>query len=107
MQAGARAVVASLWDVNDEDSRRLMRSFYGHLRTGATPDEALRQAQIDLMRIPGTIAKPGGWGAFVIAGDTARPVLESTLLSASGAATGAIAVVSLFLLVVAVRTLRP
>lgn len=48
--AGALSVVATLWDVADEPSARLMAGFYRHWRRGLDKRSALRQAQLDLLR---------------------------------------------------------
>lgn len=66
--AGARSVLASLWAVSDESTSALMTRFYTHLARGATKDEALRQAQLELLRDPAT-AHPFSWAAFQIFGD--------------------------------------
>ena len=50
--AGARAVMSSLWSVSDTSTSELMKRFYGHLRAGATKDEALRAAQLELLSGP-------------------------------------------------------
>ncbi|MEM7586069.1 MAG: tetratricopeptide repeat protein [Acidobacteriota bacterium] len=50
--AGARSVVASLWRVADRSTAILMTRFYHHLRSGRSHDEALRRAQLDLIRQP-------------------------------------------------------
>jgi CHAT domain-containing protein len=44
-QAGARAAIASLWQVNDGGTQVLMNAFYAALSQGMTKAEALRQAQ--------------------------------------------------------------
>ncbi len=48
--AGARAVIASLWSVDDGGTQALMNAFYAALRTGKlSKTEALQQAQIALI----------------------------------------------------------
>ena len=46
ISAGARTVVASLWDAPDEPARRLMASFYRQLAGGHDKAESLRAAQL-------------------------------------------------------------
>lgn len=78
--AGARSIVASLWSVSDESTAELMKHFYGYLRAGKTKDEALRLAQIDMVRLAGGVsdkkttggpsaAHPFHWAAFELIGD--------------------------------------
>jgi CHAT domain-containing protein/tetratricopeptide (TPR) repeat protein len=66
--AGARSVLASLWEVNDDSTADLMRRFYSHLKQGQSKDRALRSAQLELIR-GGSFAHPGRWAAFTLAGD--------------------------------------
>jgi CHAT domain-containing protein len=64
--AGSPAVVASLWNVDDEATAYLMERFHTHLKEGKGNGEALREAQIE------TRAKypaPYHWAAFVLTGD--------------------------------------
>jgi CHAT domain-containing protein len=65
--AGARSVLASLWEVNDASTAELMGRFYAHLRTGHGKAEALRRAQLHLLQEPATSA-PYFWAAFQLAG---------------------------------------
>ena len=66
--AGARSVLASLWKVEDKATAELMRRFYGYLKAGKTKDEALRLAQIDLLR-SAEFSRPRDWAAFELNGD--------------------------------------
>jgi CHAT domain-containing protein len=66
--AGARTLLASLWDVNDASTGDLMTRFYGHLKNGQTKDAALRRAQLELLRSPAS-SHPSRWAAFQVMGD--------------------------------------
>jgi len=58
---GAKAVLATLWNVADASTGRLMREFY-RLRAskpGITKAEALQQAQLSLLRGPSQKGEPG------------------------------------------------
>ena len=48
--AGAPSIVASLWDVADEPTNRLLPDFYRSWLTGASKARALRAAQLSLLR---------------------------------------------------------
>ena len=65
--AGAQAVLASLWKVSDRMTEPLMVRFYSALRAGKPRDEALRQAQVELLAgaagNPGAAGGGGGAGA--------------------------------------------
>lgn len=64
--AGARTVLASLWDVGDRGTAQFMARFYGSLKRGASKDEALRRAQIAAIRAG---QHPVRWAAFKAYGD--------------------------------------
>jgi CHAT domain-containing protein len=72
LYAGARSVVASLWDVNDERATRFMESFYRYLSEGKSKSEALRAAKLDFLSHAS--AAPRDWAAFVLIGDASRKV---------------------------------
>jgi CHAT domain-containing protein len=67
-QAGARSVVASLWEVSDRSTATLMGRFYEALRSGRAKDRALADAQRALIR-GGRFAHPFHWAAFQLSGD--------------------------------------
>ena len=69
LTAGARSVVASLWDVDDRSTATLMESFYEHLKDGMSVNEALRHAQLDFIKVYGEKAKPNLWAGFEVIGD--------------------------------------
>lgn len=65
-QAGAHAVVASLWPLRDDDGAALFDRFYRHLAEGESVAEALRKAQLD--RIADG-APAYAWAGLVVLGD--------------------------------------
>ena len=69
---GASAVIASLWEVADVSTSKLMQSFYQCHPAAAptTKAEALRQAQLDLLlHTNGEYAHPFYWAPFVVIGN--------------------------------------
>jgi CHAT domain-containing protein len=67
LRAGARNVVASLWDVSDASSTpELMDAMYRSLDRGENPATALRQAKLFILKSnDGTVfRKPFYWAAF-------------------------------------------
>jgi CHAT domain-containing protein len=91
---GARAVISTLWNVNDASTGQLMSDFYKRWANGAgkvTKVEALRQAQLDLLEgkvtlqsgssgrgfssaraghdVPAGYAHPYYWAPFVLMGN--------------------------------------
>ncbi len=69
VKSGARSTLATLWPVKDKAASLLMRRFYDQLKKpGATKAEALRQAQINLIRET-DFKEPFFWSAFVLVGN--------------------------------------
>jgi CHAT domain-containing protein len=68
LYAGAHSILASRWTVQDVSTAELMKRFYSHLKDGAEKDEALQQAQMELMHVP-QFARPYYWAAFFLIGD--------------------------------------
>jgi CHAT domain-containing protein len=50
INAGVRTALASLWEVNDAATLGLMTKFYQQLQVTTTKAEALRQAQLSMLR---------------------------------------------------------
>lgn len=70
LYAGAARVVASLWNVDDNASAKLMERFYRKMLgpEKMTPSAALRAAQIEMMREE-RWQDPYYWAAFVLQGE--------------------------------------
>ncbi|MEH2087121.1 CHAT domain-containing protein [Nostoc sp.] len=65
-RAGAKAVMASLWAVDDEATQLLMVDFYQNLKQGMTKGEALQKAKLKLIA---DHRHPFYWSPFVLIGD--------------------------------------
>jgi CHAT domain-containing protein/Tfp pilus assembly protein PilF len=64
LRAGARSVVAGLWDVTDRSTATLMADFYQQLSRNVPPAEALRHAKLTLLGGGSVYQKPFYWGPF-------------------------------------------
>ncbi|BAY09315.1 CHAT domain-containing protein [Calothrix sp. NIES-2098] len=72
VRSGARSTIATLWRVNDEASATLMSLFYDQLvqanRTGITKAEALRRAQLAILKSQ-EYQTPYYWAPYVLLGN--------------------------------------
>ncbi len=66
--AGAKAVIASLWSVADQSTSELMTSFYRELAAGKSKGQALQSAEIAVLKNP-DYAHPFYWAPFILMGD--------------------------------------
>lgn len=69
VRAGAHNVIGALWDVSDASTPQLMDELYGELKKGETPDAALRDAKLSLLRSnaspsSASFRKPFYWAPF-------------------------------------------
>ncbi|MEO8594391.1 MAG: CHAT domain-containing protein [Candidatus Solibacter sp.] len=64
LHAGARHVIAGLWDVNDQSTAELMDVLYRELAAGKSAAVALRTAKLSLIHTPGNLRKPYYWAPF-------------------------------------------
>jgi CHAT domain-containing protein len=70
-EAGADAVMMSMWSVPDQETQELMSFFYAKWLSGMEKPEALRQAQLqerEVVRKRYGKDLPFYWGAFVLIG---------------------------------------
>ncbi|WP_272011535.1 CHAT domain-containing protein [Roseovarius sp. ZX-A-9] len=66
--AGAPAIIATLWQVEDKATRTLAEAFYKAKVNGASNAEALAQAQRQMIAAGGDHADPGFWAAAIVMG---------------------------------------
>jgi CHAT domain-containing protein len=64
LSAGARNVIAGLWDVDDGATARLMTDLYDGLASGLAPVNALRRAKLNLIASGGAYRRPRYWAPF-------------------------------------------
>ena len=62
-QAGAKSILASLWNVNDESTAQLMTLFYDKWLSGMPMQQSLREAVKELRR---DYPSPYFWAPFVL-----------------------------------------
>ena len=70
-EAGAEAVLMSMWKVPDQDTHELMKLFYEKWLAGEGKPQALREAQQELRAVVRQRYgkdSPYYWGAFVLVG---------------------------------------
>ena len=72
--AGASTVGATLWQISDELTVRLMVRFYKELLGGENVAADLRKAQLDILQEP-ELNHPYFWGAFKISGSLETDVM--------------------------------
>ncbi|MBO0798264.1 MAG: CHAT domain-containing protein, partial [Blastocatellia bacterium] len=70
MYAGAKRVVASLWNVQDSATAELMKRFYGAMlgERGMRPAAALREAQVEMWKQK-RWRSPYYWAGFMLYGE--------------------------------------
>ena len=68
LYAGTPGVISTLWNIDDAASAGLMDAFYRHLGRGQTAAEALREAQLEVLRSE-RHGHPKYWAAFMLTGD--------------------------------------
>jgi CHAT domain-containing protein/tetratricopeptide (TPR) repeat protein len=73
LRAGAKRVIAGLWDVDDRSTADLMTRLYAGIARGDTPGTALRAAKLALLAGGTAAAKPYYWAPFQVFIGTGDP----------------------------------
>ncbi|BAZ08375.1 TPR repeat protein [Calothrix sp. NIES-4071] len=70
LQVGVKSALASLWAVDDKSTFNLITEFYTNYRKlGVSKAEALRQAQIKMIKDNNEYSNPYYWAPFIISGN--------------------------------------
>jgi CHAT domain-containing protein/tetratricopeptide (TPR) repeat protein len=64
LRAGARRVIAGLWDVDDRSTAELMDALYARLASGENAPNALREAKLSMLARGDNFSKPYYWAPF-------------------------------------------
>ena len=69
--SGAKSLVNTLWNINDNSSTAIMGGFYKNLSQGLAKDDALRQAKLTFIHNhrEDKLSHPYYWSAFVVSGN--------------------------------------
>ena len=67
-RAGAKSVIASLWDAEDNTSAEIMIQFYQNLQKGMTKSEAMQKAKLSQIEKNKDL-HPFFWSPFILIGD--------------------------------------
>ncbi len=81
--AGARSVVATLWNLNDRFAAEFVQRFYRELNQGHSSEEALRRAKLAYVNHP-QYSHPFYWSSLVMLGDGTRPLLAEPVSQPMG-----------------------
>ncbi|XP_031574881.1 tetratricopeptide repeat protein 28-like isoform X3 [Actinia tenebrosa] len=68
LASGARAVVGSLWAINDDATRMFMETFYKYLKDGKSASTSLHLTMNDMRKTP-QYSEPKYWAPFFLMGD--------------------------------------
>ena len=78
LRAGARNVVAGLWQADDEATARLVEQLYAGMAAGRSPAESLRQAKLAIIGSGGFQRRPYFWGTLeLFAGEVGAPTIPA------------------------------
>jgi CHAT domain-containing protein len=66
LHAGARQVIAALWEVDEAATPQLMDDLYAGIQAGRDPATALRDAKLRFVHAPNLHRRPFYWAPFVL-----------------------------------------
>lgn len=75
IEVGAQSVDTTLWEFDDQATAELMIDFYRQLGRGATKADALRHAQIDMLK---SGEPPYYWAGFELDGEPSESLFGET-----------------------------
>ena len=104
--AGAKSTMASLWNVNDEQTTKLMKRFYVNIKLGMPKDAALRNAKLDYIEHEDP-AHPYFWAPFVALGNMDPIELYSNSSQQWVIGAGSLLLISLLIFIVIRRKRLP
>ena len=65
-KAGAKTIIMSLWNVNDDSTMKMMTRFYHHYLSGMSKEEAFHAAQDELRKASPSHQERPDWSAFIM-----------------------------------------
>lgn len=65
-KAGAKTIIMSLWNVNDESTMKMMTGFYHHYLEGMSKEKAFHAAQDELRKNSPSHQERPDWAAFIL-----------------------------------------
>jgi CHAT domain-containing protein/Flp pilus assembly protein TadD len=66
LHAGAHNVIASLWEVSDQNTAAFMKELYQRVQKGDRPARALHDSKLEFLRSEGPRSRPDHWAPFQI-----------------------------------------
>jgi tetratricopeptide (TPR) repeat protein len=78
LASGSKAVIATLWEVDDATTAAFMEQLYYEIGKGAAASEALRRVKLRL-REDAAWKNPALWSGYVLIGESETPLVRRTI----------------------------
>jgi CHAT domain-containing protein len=104
--AGARSVVATLWNLNDRFAAEFVERFYRELNTGINAEEALRRAKAAYVNDP-NYSHPFYWSSLVLLGDGTLPLVAEPVRQPRLSTAAALVLAALAMTIVLLQSRNP